>query len=298
MEFQNLTELIKGWVIISGPRIILIIILGLVCYRILRVFTDRSVKFVSDKKREEEMKKRAETLNSLLKTIIAITISVIVAAMILGELGIEIGPILAAAGVIGIAIGFGSQRLVEDVISGFFILFENQVRVGDVIETTGKSGIVEKVGLRSIILRDFAGNVHFIRNGKIDIITNMTKEYSRYVFDIGVAYKEDVDEVTALIKKVDEDMRRDSVFSDYILEPIEILGLDKFADSALIIKARVKTKPLKQWLVAREFNGRLKKIFDANNIEIPFPHVTLYMGQSKQGEYTTLNVAGGGKKSE
>lgn len=289
-NFENMFEAAKNWIMTSGPRIILIIFLGIVVYWLLRVLMERSVKFVQDQKREDEMKKRAKTLNSLLKKILGISILIIVTAVILGEFGIELGPILAAAGVLGIAIGFGSQRLVEDIISGFFILLENQVRVGDVIETAGKSGFVENVGLRSIILRDFSGNVHFIRNGKIDIVTNMTKEYSRYVFDIGVAYKEDIDEVAALIESVDTEMRNDPKYSDDILEPIEIMGLDQFADSALIIKARTKTKPLKQWIVAREFNKRLKKIFDANNIEIPFPHVTLYMGQDKKGNYTALNI--------
>ncbi len=290
MELQNIIEGIKNWLVTGGPRVLLIIILGYIVYRLLRLITHRSIKFVKDSKREEEMKKRADTLNSLTKTIIGVSIIIIVITMILGEFGLKIGPILAAAGVIGIAIGFGSQRLVEDMISGFFILLENQVRVGDVIETAGKNGVVEKVGLRIIILRDFSGNVHFIRNGKIDIITNMTKEYSRYVFDIGVAYKEDIDEVFQLIKEVDEDLRGDPEFADDILEPIEILGLDKFADSALIVKARTKTKPIKQWRVAREFNKRLKKTFDSHRIEIPFPHITMYMGQDKKGKFTTLNL--------
>jgi small conductance mechanosensitive channel len=290
MEFQNIIETIKNWLITSGPRVLLIILLGFIVYRLLRLITNRSIIFVKDSKREEEMKKRADTLNALLRTIIGISIVIIVVTMILAEFGVQIGPLLAAAGVLGIAIGFGSQRLVEDIISGFFILIENQVRVGDVIETAGKNGVVDKVGLRSIILRDFAGNVHFIRNGKIDIITNMTKEYSRYIFEVGVAYKEDVDEVTSLIEAVDEDLRSDEEYSDYILEPIEIMGLDQFADSALIIKARTKTKPLKQWKVAREFNRRLKKTFDKHDIEIPFPHLTLYAGQNKDGSAAPINI--------
>jgi len=210
--------------------------------------------------------------------------------MILGELGVEIGPILAAAGIVGFAIGFGAQNLVQDIISGFFILLEDQIRVGDVVEIAGKGGLVEKITLRMIVLRDLAGNVHFVRNGEINIITNMTKEYSRYVFDIGVAYREDVDKVIEVIQQVDEGLRGDPEFKDDILEPIEILGLDQFANSAVIIKARTKTKPIKQWRVAREFNRRLKKKFDERNIEIPFPHVTLYMGEDKQGQATPLNV--------
>ena len=140
-----------------------------------------------------------------------------------------------------------------------------------------KGGLVEKVGLRTTVLRDFHGNVHYVPNGNIAVVTNMTKEYSRYVFDIGVAYREDVDEVIAVIKGIDQEMRNDLEFKDDILESIEILGLDQFATSAVVIKARTTTLPIKQWRVGREFNRRIKKKFDESNIEIPFPHVTLYI---------------------
>ena len=140
------------------------------------------------------------------------------------------------------------------------------------------------------ILRDFSANVHYIPNGNIDVVTNMTKDYSRYVFDIGVAYREDVDEVMKIIREVDEELRKDSNCSEDILDPLEIFGLDQFADSAIIIKARYKTKAIKQWGVAREFNLRLKRKFDEKDIEIPFPHLTLYMGQGKQGEAAPMQV--------
>ena len=208
----------------------------------------------------------------------------------MGQLDIPIGPVLASAGIVGVALGFGGQHLVKDVISGFFILLDDQVRVGDVVQIAGKGGLVESINLRMTILRDRAGNVHYVRNGEINVVTNMTKEYSRYVFDIGVAYREDVDEVIEVIKGVDENLRNDPQFKDDILEPIEILGLDQFADSAMIIKARTKTKPIRQWAVGREFNKRLKKMFDEKDIEIPFPHVTLYMGQDKDGQSPPLRV--------
>ncbi|MFP4517765.1 MAG: mechanosensitive ion channel family protein, partial [Desulfovibrionales bacterium] len=147
-----------------------------------------------------------------------------------------------------------------------------------------------KINLRMIVLRDLSGNVHYIRNGKIDIVTNMTKDYSRYVFDIGVAYREDVDHVIEVVKAIDEEMRSDEVYGQDILEPIEILGLDKFADSAVVIRARTKTKPVRQWAVGREFNRRIKKRFDELDIEIPFPHTTLYMGQDKEGQAPAMNV--------
>jgi len=162
--------------------------------------------------------------------------------------------------------------------------------VGDVVQIAGKSGLVEKVNLRMIILRDLAGHVHYVRNGQIDTVTNMTKEFSFYVFDIGVAYREDTDQVVEVIKQVDEDLRQDPTLGRDILEPIEILGLDQFADSAVVIKARIKTKPIRQWAVGREFNRRLKKAFDERDIEIPFPHVTLYMGEPKEGPAAPANV--------
>nr|MBC8379115.1 mechanosensitive ion channel family protein [Planctomycetota bacterium] len=210
--------------------------------------------------------------------------------VVLKEIGIELGTGLAAAGVVGIAVGCGGQQLVKDISNGFFILLDDQIRVGDWVMIADKSGLVEGVNLRMITLRDLSGNVHFIRNGEITVVTNMTKEYSRYVFEIGVAYRENVDEVIEVIKQVDEELRDDAKYKYDILEPIEIMGLDRFADSAIIIKARTKTKPIRQWAVAREFNRRLKKKFDELDIEIPFPHTTLYMGQNKDGTAPPMNV--------
>jgi len=170
---------------------------------------------------------------------------------------------------------------------------EDQIRVGDVVEIGGKSGSVEKISLKTTVLRDMSGNVHYVPNGQISVVTNMTKEYSRYVFEIGVAYKEDVDEVMEIIKKIDEEMRYDPEFKDDILEPIEVLGVDQFANSAVIIKARTTTLPVKQWRVAREFNRRIKKRFDELKIEIPFPHVTVYMGEGKDGQVSTSSYCKG-----
>lgn len=290
----NVDEILKStgeWLIHSGLKIFLILILTLVAIKAIQIVLDRVFgrlfKIAED---DVEIKKRSDTLKSVSRNILNITIVVVAVLMILKELGVEIGPILAAAGVVGIAVGFGAQELVKDIINGFFILLDDQIRVGDVVQIADKGGLVENVNLRMIILRDLAGNVHFVRNGQISVVTNMTKEYSRFVFDIGVAYREDVDEVIEVIKQVDEDLRNDMAFKYDILEPIEILGLDQFADSAIIIKARTKTKPIRQWAVAREFNRRLKKKFDALNIEIPFPHTTLYMGQEKDGSAPPMNV--------
>jgi small conductance mechanosensitive channel len=291
MEVRELIDQLTVWLLSSGLRILIIVILMLVALRLARVLSKRVFAVFIKEQFDGEARKRANTLGSLLRYVLAVAIVVTAFIMVLGELGIQIGPVLAAAGVVGIALGFGSQQLVQDIISGFFILLDDAIRVGDVVKTAGKDGLVERVNLRMTVLRDFSGNVHYIRNGQIDVVTNMTKDYSRYVFDIGVAYREDVDEVSEVIKQVDEELRKDSVYGPDILEPIEVFGLDQFADSALIIKARIKTKPIKQWNVAREFNRRLKKAFDEKSIEIPFPHVTLYAGEDKRGMAPPLRVA-------
>jgi len=279
------------WIIRSGPKIVVILVLMFIGVRLSGAVAGRVFAFIGRRKQmDEEYQKRADTLSAVIGYLITATVIVVAALMILAELNIQIGPVLAAAGVVGVAVGFGAQHLVQDVISGFFILLDDQIRVGDVVQVADKGGLVERLNLRMVVLRDLSGNVHYVRNGKIDIVTNMTKDYSRYVFDIGVAYREDVDEVIEIIKQVDEELRNDPAFGPDILEPIEILGLDQFAESAIIIKARTKTKPIKQWGVAREFNRRLKKRFDEKGIEIPFPHMTLYVGQDKAGRAAPLNV--------
>jgi small conductance mechanosensitive channel len=271
-------------------QILLIVILTLVALKAARFLSVRLLSAVQKRKDDLEFQKRTETLSSIIRYVLTIAIIIVAIMMIMGELGIEIGPILAAAGIFGLAVGFGAQSLVKDVISGFFILMEDQIRVGDFIQIVDKTGLVERISLRTTVLRDPSGNVHYVPNGNIDVVTNMTKEFSRYVFNIGVAYREDVDEVMEVIRGVDEDLRNDPEYKDYILEPIEMLGLDEFADSAIIIKARTKTKPKEQWRVKREFNRRLKKKFDEKDIEIPFPHITLYMGIDKQGQSPPVNV--------
>ncbi|MBN1391962.1 MAG: mechanosensitive ion channel family protein [Sedimentisphaerales bacterium] len=290
-NFQTILQDTGEWLMTSGLRIFLIIILTLIAVKACQVLMDRIFQRLLKKHKDElEIQKRSDTLKSVSRHVLNITIIIVALMMVLKEIGVEIGPMLAAAGVIGIAVGFGAQQLIKDLIQGFFILMDDQIRVGDVVQIAGKGGLVENVNLRMITLRDLSGNVHFIRNGEITVVTNMTKEYSRYVFDIGVAYRENVDEVIEVIKQVDEEMRNDMAYKYNILEPIEILGLDQFADSAVIIKARTKTKPIQQWAVAREFNRRLKKKFDELGIEIPFPHTTLYMGQNKDGSAPPMNL--------
>jgi len=291
MDIREYTEPVVQWFIAHGPRLLIILVLTFIALKVTRILSERIFGTLKKGLTEVEMKKRADTLSSLVRYIAGITIMMIAIVMILGEFGIQIGPILAAAGIVGVAVGFGSQQLVQDVISGFFILLEDQIRVGDVVNVAGKGGLVEKVNLRMVILRDLAGNVHYVRNGQIDVVTNMTKEYSQYVFDIGVAYREDVDEVMHVISEVGRQLRADEAYADDILDDVEVLGVDQFADSAVIIKARIKTRPIKQWRVGREFNRRLKIAFDKRDIEIPFPHVTVYMGQNKDGGAAPVRVA-------
>ncbi len=290
IDFGKYVQQLVDWCVKSGWKVVVILIFMFIGMKISRVVANR---LFPKRKRESdpEYQKRADTLAAVITYLLTVTIIIIGGVMILGEFNIEIGPILAAAGIVGVAVGFGAQHLVRDVITGFFILLDDQIRVGDVVQVAGKGGLVEKISLRLTILRDLAGNVHYVRNGEINVVTNMTKEYSRYVFDIGVAYREDVDQVIEVVKQVDEELRNDPQFGSDILEPIEILGLDQFADSAIIIKARTKTKPIKQWAIGREFNRRLKKRFDEKDIEIPFPHVTLYMGQDKTGQAAPMNVS-------
>ena len=274
---------IVRWLLTHGVRIGLILLGAFIAYRIVRVMVSRFERSVrkEDALVASEMEKRAKTLASIVQTALTGVILVIAFMMIIKELGLDIGPIIAGAGILGLAIGFGAQTLVKDVISGFFILMEDQYRVGDVVQVAGIGGMVEHMSLRLTILRDLEGKVHYIPNGSISTATNMTKEWSRAVLDIGVAYKEDVDEVMKVLKEVGEEMKKDPNYSQVILEPLQILGVNDFADSAVIIKVMFKTLPLKQWDVSREFRRRVKKTFDEKGIEIPFPHVTLYMGEAE-----------------
>jgi small conductance mechanosensitive channel len=234
---------------------------------------------------------RARTLLNITRHFVLVFLGLIAVFLILAELGLNIAPLLAGAGVIGLAIGFGSQKLVQDIITGMFVLFSDTMRVGDVIEVGGRAGIVEQVTMRTVVLRDYGGNVHTIPYSAIDTVTNLTKEFSYAVFDIGVGYRESVDEVMQVLRDLGAEMREDPYFRRLIIEPLDVAGVDKFADSAVVIRARFKTRPLRQWEVSREFNRRIKNRFDQLGIEIPFPHQTLYFGADKQGRAPPAHVA-------
>jgi small-conductance mechanosensitive channel len=191
--------------------------------------------------------------------------------MVLRELHVDITPILTGAGIVGLAVGFGAQSLVKDIISGFFLILEDQVRVGDVANIDGTGGLVERITLRTIILRDETGTVHVIPNGSIQRLSNMTKDFSYYVTSIGVSYREDTDLVTKVLTVVAEEMLKDPEFAPFMLGPLEVLGVDRFAESTVDVKVRLKAIPSKQWVIGREFLRRSKKALDASGIELPAP---------------------------
>jgi len=294
MDTSFATELVNrflAWVSTSGLRIVLIVVLMSIAFRLIKGVMRKLETILKGTLPTPAQVKRAETLSHVIRDVGRVAVLAVSALMILSELGLNLGPLLAAAGIGGLAVGFGAQNLVKDVLSGFFILLEDSIRVGDVVEIAGVGGLVEEVRLRTIRLRDLSGNVHVVPNGSVDKVKNMTKDYSYYLFDLGVAYREDVDEVMAVVQEIAEGLRADENFAADILEPLEMLGVDQFADSAVIIKCRIKTVPIKQWRVGREMNRRIKKTFDAKGIEIPFPHHTLYWGEPKQGTPPPLYTA-------
>ncbi|HET6675442.1 MAG TPA: mechanosensitive ion channel family protein [Nitrospiraceae bacterium] len=280
------------WVSTSGLRVILIAIGMIVLFTLLHRLVERFRYLYEGRLSGATERKRADTLTHVIRDVARVVIFAVGGMMILSEVGVDLKPLLAAAGLGGLAIGIGAQSLVKDVISGFFIILEDSIRVGDVVEIAGVGGFVEEVTLRTVVLRDQAGSVHVIPNGSIDKVKNMTQLYSYYVFDIRVAYRENVDEVMALLDEVAEELREDRDFSGDILEPLEMLGVDQLADSAVIIKCRIKTKPIQQWRIGREMNRRIKNTFDARGIEMPFPHHTLYWGAPKHGTPPPIYVAG------
>ena len=216
---------------------------------------------------------RVATLTSVLRTLALVGLWSIVVVICLSQLGFDVRPILAGAGIVGLAVGFGAQYLVRDVIAGFFLVLEDQVRVGDVAVVNGTGGLVETVTFRTIVLRDLAGTVHIFPNGSVTTLANMTKDWSGYVVDVEVGYREDLDRIVALMRRVAEELRQDPGHGPSIIEPIEIFGVDAFKDASVVIKARLKTRPIQQWTVGREYRRRLLLAFAAENIEIPATRV-------------------------
>lgn len=270
------------WAAQSGLRVGLIVLLGWLVVHVVGLVTTRIEAGLGDGSSVDaiERAKRARTLGTLLRNTAFVLVSVVALLMVLREFGVDITPILTGAGIVGLAIGFGAQTLVKDIISGFFIILENQVRVGDVANIDGTGGLVERITLRTIILRDLAGVVHVIPNGSIQRLANMTKDFSFYVVDVRVSYKDDTDRIVSVLEEVANGMLQEADFAVSMLSPLEVIGVDRLGESWVEVKVRLKTVPLKQWAVGREFLRRIKKAFDAHGIEMPYPHRTVVVPQS------------------
>ncbi len=272
-------------------RIGIILAIGWVMLLLSRKLIPMLRKQLQKHTNDPEQKKRLETLGRAFRYTAAVVITLITGMLVLSELGISIAPILASAGIVGLAIGFGAQSLVKDYFTGFFLLLENQIHQGDVVEVAGLGGLVEEVTLRHIRLRDYEGTVHFVPNSAITTVSNRSRSHAYALIDIGVAYREDVEEVFEVMRDVATAMRADATLGPLILEDLDIAGVDAWADSAVTIVSRIKVYPLQQWTVRRAFLLRLKKEFDRLGIEIPFPHVTIYPGQGKDGSAPPLHLA-------
>lgn len=280
--YKNILNLLlsftaKGW------RILLIILISWIVYRFIKIVIKRSVTIAQKDLRltPEDFEKRVETLTHLLESLAKITILIIAFMMILGTFEINLAPLLASAGIAGLAIGFGAQNLIRDLISGFFIIFENQFNVGDIIQIGDAGGKVEKMSIRATYLRDLEGNLHIVPNGEIKRVTNISKSFSRALVDIEVAYKEDLDKVIDVLKDECKKIAQDKIVKNILKGAPQVLGVESLGSSGITIRILTDTEPGKQWEVAREMRKRIKKRLDEEGIEIPFPQLTLWLGDDE-----------------
>ncbi len=262
----------------TAGRLLLVLVAGYFGVRVLRTLLDHleQVLVVAGERTGAlpgVTRSRVTTLTSVLRTLAVVGLWSVVVIICLSQLGYDVRPILAGAGIVGLAVGFGAQHLVRDVIAGFFLVLEDQVRVGDVAVVNGTGGLVETVTFRTIVLRDLAGTVHIFPNGSVTTLANMTKDWSGYVVDVEVGYREDPDRIVALMRRVFEELRQDPAHGPLIVEPIEIFGVDAFKDSTVVIKARLKTVPIQQWTVGREYRRRLLLAFVAESVDVPAARV-------------------------
>jgi len=295
LESNFWSELIssgQAWLINELPGLLIVVIIAIIIFKLVKAFLNTMNKKLANRATKDskvDVNEESKRIGTVLRTIHSITkviIWIILIMIVLQKFGVNIGPILASFGIVGVAIGFGAQNMVRDYLSGFFIILENQIRVSDFAILNGTYGVVEKIELRTTTLRDLSGTVHVFQNGKIDSVSNMTKDWSAIVFDISVAYKENPQEVMNLMKEVGDELQNDSQFKDKIKEPLEIFGLNEFTDKGIVIKARLKTKPMEQWALGREYRKRLFDAFNKNNIEIPYPHRTIYWGEEMKPSLT------------
>lgn len=264
-----------GWAV-TALRVVAIVTVAwlatLFLQSLIRRFRERIAARLSDR----EDIKRAETLGRVFRYLVSVIMSLIAGVLVLSEVGISVAPILGAAGVVGLAVGFGAQSLVKDYFTGFFLLLENQIRQGDVVKLGDHAGYVEEVTLRYVRLRDYDGQVHFVPNGQIAVVVNLSRGHAFAVIDVGVAYREDMDHVMAVMQVVAQTLREDPAFRERILDTFELAGVERLDDSAVVLRGRFKVAPLAQWDVRRQYLRRLKVEFDRLGIEIPFPQMTLH----------------------
>lgn len=274
------------WGSVWAAKIIKTLVILIFCWVLFHLLNWGRRKFEAfisrgESLRESETTLRLKTLSQVLNWMGSIAIMAVGLYMILENFGINVAPLLAGAGIVGLAFGFGGQYLIRDIINGLFILLEGQYRVNDVVKIGEHSGLVESVNLRITQLRDQEGRVIFIPNGEIKTVVNFTKDYAQAVLNVGIAYKENIDKVMAVIKDLGKEIKKDPYFGKLILDDLEMLGVEDLGDSQVTIRFRIKTLPIKQWEVAREFRKRLKTRFDELGIEIPFPHRTIYWGEGQ-----------------
>ena len=273
IDANKLLDFTIKWLLGPGLRIVLILLLSWTAIRFGRIFIHRSLTLTlhetgKDRAADIQITKRRNTLSGLFVTILRVTVVMVGALMVFRELNFEIGPILASAGIVGLAVGFGAQSLVKDLISGAFIVLERQFSVGDVVKIGDRSGVVENLGLRTTILRDMEGTAHIVPNGKIDVVSVMTKDWSQFVLDVDVAYDTNLDKAIETIQKVLNGYAEEFP-SDVLSEP-QVLGVESFGDNSVKIRATLKTAPSKQWDAGRIIRRRVKSEFDRLGIEIPF----------------------------
>lgn len=273
------------WLLGHLPRILVILAIAFVFSKLVQLFIGQAIrqavrgdKYLSAQAEE----KRENTLTGIFSQVFRAGIWLLASLMVLSELGIDTGPLIASAGIVGVAFGFGGQYLIKDIISGFFIILENQYRIGDVLCVNETCGLVEQVNLRTTILRDLDGTVHHIPNGEISIASNLSKDFSQVNMNIGVAYEADIEAVITVINNVGETLAKDNVWKKDILEAPHFLRIDEFADSAVTVKILGKTKPMRQWDVAGELRKRLKLAFDKAGIGLPYPQRVVHVVQEKK----------------
>lgn len=282
IQIQKILQKIQPWLMDHGLKIFAIIAAAYLLRKFAGIFMEKAIRkvvvpnhFLS----KDEERKREDTLIKIFRSVLRIMVLIIAGLMVLSEVGINIGPLLAGAGIAGLAFGFGGQYLIKDLISGFFIILENQYRVGDVVCFDGTCGLVEDISMRMTTLRDLDGTVHNVPHGEIKKVSNLSKYFSRVNLNVGVSYKANLEKVIKVVNQVGKEMAEDQNWKDHIIKAPQFLRVDDFADSAVMIKILGETKALKQWDVAGELRKRIKIAFDNEGIEIPLPQRVVYQAK-------------------